>query len=227
MNRKLFLATTGAVVAASGAARAADVPGGTDLIERRADFDEGRFAAVASRASDVRQLWDNAALRPGVLTNIKNALNSLQFGFGYDPARINVVAVNHGPSTLYTYNDYLWEKYKLGDFFDVRDVGGTRIARNAFLASKSAPDAPDAERLQDTGIVTLQARGVTFMTCHTAVAEQSLALIKAGLGRDSSPAAVMADILTNLIPGALVIPGGAATIAVLQQKYAFSYATVQ
>jgi intracellular sulfur oxidation DsrE/DsrF family protein len=235
MERKHFIvaaASTLAPLAVPGIAAAAPVPGGTDFIERRADFDEKAFAAAVGRPADIRQLWDNVALRPAVLNNIKNTLNTLQFGFGYDPARISVVAVNHGPSTSYTYTDYVWQKYRIGDFFDVKDAAGNRIATNVFYPHKNSDPStdPSAEAgvLQDTGIAALQARGVVFITCHTAVEEQARGLIKAGLAAAGmTPADVSGDILTHLIPGAIVVPGGVGTLAVLQQKYGYSYATVQ
>jgi len=234
MNRSHFLSSGGAVlatVASGGIAFAEDVPGGTNLIERHADFDEKLFAKAVGKPADVRQVWDNVALRPNVMTNIKNSLNSLQFGFGYDPARISIVAVNHGPSATYTYTDYVWQKYRIGDFFDVKDAAGNRISTNAFLAPKnsdpSTDPAAEAGVLQDTGIAALQARGVVFLTCHTAVEEQSRGLIKAGLAPGMTPADVSADILTHLIPGAIVVPGGVGTLAVLQTKYGYTYATVQ
>jgi intracellular sulfur oxidation DsrE/DsrF family protein len=236
MKRNDFLATAaaaGAFATTRGAAAASDVPGGTDLIERQANFDEKAFAAAVNKPADVRQLWDNVALRPGVLNNIKNTLNGLQFGFGYPAERISVVAVNHGPSTSYTYGEYVWQKYRIGDFFDFKDASGARISTNVFYQHKFPPGTsndPNAENgtLQDTGIAALQARGVVFMTCHTAVEEQSRALIKAGYApAGATPADVSGDILTHLIPGAVVVPGGVATLAVLQQKYGYTYATVQ
>jgi len=42
-----------------------------------------------------------------------------------------------------------------------------------------------------------------------------------------TPAEVSADILMHLIPDALVVPGGVAALAVLQQKFGYTYATVQ
>jgi intracellular sulfur oxidation DsrE/DsrF family protein len=66
-----------------------------------------------------------------------------------------------------------------------------------------------------------------FITCHTAVEEQARGLIKAGLAPGMKPAEVAADILTHLIPDAVVVPGGVGAIAVLQQKFGYTYATVQ
>jgi hypothetical protein len=69
---------------------------------------------------------------------------------------------------------------------------------------------------------------VLFITCHTAVEEQARLLIKAGKApAGMSSADVAGDILAHLIPGALVVPGGVGTLAVMQQKYGYTYATVQ
>lgn len=235
MQRSTFLAAGAAAasLSAAKAATAADVPGGTDLVEQRGSFDEKAFVAAVDRPADIRQLWDNVALRPGVLSNIKNSLNTLQFGFGYDPKRISIAAVNHGPSVTYTYSDYVWTKYAIGDFFDFKDSAGNRIATNVFLPRKFPPTAskdPSAETgiYQDTGIVALQERGVLFVTCHTAVEEQSRQLIKTGKAPAGMSAAdVSGDILSHLIPGAIVVPGGVGTLAVMQAKYGYTYATVQ
>jgi intracellular sulfur oxidation DsrE/DsrF family protein len=234
MQRSIFIA--GGIAAASAlaaTAASADVPGGTDLVESQSSFDEKGFVAAIARPADIRQLWDNVALRPGVMTNIKNSLNTLQFGFGYEPKRISIAAVNHGPSVTYTYSDYVWTKYSIGDFFDFKDAAGNRISTNVFFPRKYPATASkdlNAENgyYQDTGITALQERGVLFITCHTAVEEQARLLIKAGKApAGMSSADVAGDVLAHLIPGALVVPGGVGTLAVMQQKYGYTYATVQ
>jgi hypothetical protein len=80
---------------------------------------------------------------------------------------------------------------------------------------------------QDASIEMLQRRGVVMLTCHTAVEEQAKALVKKGLApAGMSPQAVANDILTHLIPDALVNPSMVATVAVLQQKYRYAYAAL-
>jgi len=233
MQRSAFLTSAAVATVLGATAASADVPGGTDLVEVQGSFDEKAFVAAIDRPADIRQLWDTVALRPGVLNNIKNSLNTLQFGFGYDPKRIGMVAVNHGPSVTYTYTDYVWTKYSIGDFFDFKDANGVRIASNIFYPRKFPPSAPrglEAENglYQDSGISALQERGVVFLTCHTAVEEQSRLLIKAGKAPAGMSAAdVAGDILSHLIPGAVVVPGGVGTLAVMQHKYGYTYATVQ
>ncbi|MGH8163269.1 MAG: hypothetical protein ACREP1_02920, partial [Rhodanobacteraceae bacterium] len=95
MNRGSFLTAS--------ASLAALVPGGTQLVERKADFDEAAFARIVGRPADIRQLWEAVAFHPAMFNNVKNALNGLQFGFGYPANRISLAICGHGPSSVYTY----------------------------------------------------------------------------------------------------------------------------
>lgn len=227
MNRVSFL---GSAIAFA----AADPPGGTTMVEARAAFDENTFSSAVGRQAQIRQMWENVALKPTVFANIKNALNGLQFGYAYAPSAIAMAVVNHGPSAAYTYGDAIWSKYRIADFVAYKpdDVTGP-INKNLFWPRKNAADGPsdpDNENspYQDTSIQALQARGVVFLTCHTAVMEQSRALVKRGYApagmKDTD---VAADILTHLVPGAIVVPSGVATVAVLAQRYNYAYTTIQ
>jgi intracellular sulfur oxidation DsrE/DsrF family protein len=110
---------------------------------------------------------------------------------------------------------------------------GEPIVTNVFLPRKKAengPTNPDDERspYQDRSIEALQAPGVLFLTCHTALEEQGRALVKAGHAPPRmNRADVAADILTHVIPGAIVVPSMVATIAVLQRRFGYTYITVQ
>jgi intracellular sulfur oxidation DsrE/DsrF family protein len=233
MNRGAFVAFGTLPMFAIPVAAADVVPGGTAFVENRAHFDEAAFAAKVGRAATIRQVYENIAYRPGVLDNIKNSLNGLQFGFGIDPSRIAIATANHGPSSAYTFSDYVWSKYRIGEYFPILDQDGKPITRNLNLRRTSAVSGPSDPNLptspfQDTSIQALQQRGVIFMTCHTAVEEIAAGLVKrqfapAGL----APSAVAADILTHLIDGALVVPSMVATIAIVQQRYGYTYITIQ
>ena len=117
MKRSSFLAASATIAAATGAAPALAqaVPGGTHFVERKADFDQKAFDAAVGRPAEIRQLWEAVAFKPGVWNNVKNAINGLQFGFGYAPDSIAMAWCGHGPSTAYVYGDYVWQKYQIGD----------------------------------------------------------------------------------------------------------------
>jgi intracellular sulfur oxidation DsrE/DsrF family protein len=229
MNRSSFLGST-----AIGATTLAMPPGGLLFVERRADFDEAAFTKAVGRPADYHLLWEAVAFAPSFLNNVKNALNGLQFGFEADPAQINSIVAGHGPSSVYTYSDYVWQKYRIGEYFGIKDpsTGNASIA-NAFLkaratasANASSPDDPNGF-FQDTSVETLQARGVTFLTCHTAVEEQARGLVAKGFAPTGMDATnVAADILMHLVPGAVVVPSMVAAIAVVQLRYRYAYLNV-
>jgi hypothetical protein len=223
--------TTSTLAVASGVADAQGIPGGVHRVERQADFDEQSFAAVVGRPARIRQLYEAVTFEPAVLGSIKNSFNGLQFGFGYPAGTIAIALAGHGPSAAYGYSDYLWRKYRLGEFMKLHDSAGQPLATNVYLTAR-APFDPhadpddDAGMYQDTSIAMLQRRGLTVLTCHTAVEEQARAIVKRGFAPAGVTAGEVAgDILTHLIAGALVVPSMVATIAVLQATYRYAYLT--
>lgn len=217
------------VVATPGTGEARSVPGGTHPVERRADFDERAFVEVVDRPAQIRQLYEAVAFSPGVLGSVTNSFNGLQFGFGYAPRAISVAFAGHGASAAYGYSDYVWKKYRIGEFFTLTDEKGTSISSNIFWGSRvpfvptADPDDPST-MYHDSSIQTLQRRGLILLTCHTAVEEQAKAIVKKGFApANMMPTDVADDILTHLVPGALVVPSMVATIAVLQATYRYTY----
>ncbi|MGZ3515584.1 MAG: hypothetical protein ACXVAM_00250 [Vulcanimicrobiaceae bacterium] len=233
MKRSAFLAASASLVASGGAVEAATtVPGGTHLVERKADFDAAAFAQVAERPADVRQLWEAVSFHPTLLSNIKNSLNGLQFGFGYAPDRVATVVCGHGPSSVYTYEDVLWSKYRLSSALGLKDAQGNPVTSNLYLTPKSSldpsvdPDDPGGF-YQDTSVPALRKRGAVFLACHTAIEEQARTLVKGGFAPAGMSAQDVAnDILTHLVAGTVVVPSMVAAIAVLQIKHDHAYTTL-
>ena len=233
MNRGSFLSSASLAAIAAGTANAATaIPGGSNFVERKANFDAAGFIRAVNKPENIRQVWEAVSFHPAVFNNVKNGLNGLHFGFGYRPDRITVVFAPHGPSSAVTYADAIWEKYRIGEFLGIKDAAGKPIASNVYLRppaifqSTTDPDDPQSF-FQDTSIETLQSRGVVFLTCHTAVEEQARAIVKGGFSPSGMSATDVADdILTNLIPGTHVVPAMIAAIAELQQRYHYSYLTL-
>ena len=97
MNRASFLSSASAVaVAASSADAAPAVPGGSNFVERRANFDAASFVRAVNKPADIRQVWEAVAFHPPLFTNMKNGLNGLHFGFGYPADRVTMVFAPHG-----------------------------------------------------------------------------------------------------------------------------------
>ncbi|MBV8637340.1 MAG: hypothetical protein JO322_04595 [Candidatus Eremiobacteraeota bacterium] len=233
MNRTSFLAASASLVAASsGVASAQSVPGGSHLVERKAEFNDAQFRQIVGRPAKIRQVFEQVSFKPQALQNIKNSLNGLSFGFGYSPSDVAIAFAQHGPANAMNYTDYVWDKYKLGDFFGIKDAQGATVASNVWVKAKSnggANDDPDDANsfYQDSSIEALQKRGVVFMCCHTAVEEQARNLVKPGApAAGANPTQVANDILTHLVPGVLVVPAMVATVAVLQNEYHYTYAAL-
>jgi intracellular sulfur oxidation DsrE/DsrF family protein len=253
MKRAFFLSTGILSTLPVPALGSGGIPGGESLVEPRSAFDLTRLEATLGRPAQVKQMWENVALRPGVFGNIKNALNGLIYGFGYAPHEISMAVVNHGPSSAYTYDDGIWMKYRIAEFLNyppaseenpfasaaahvAQSLGFAPTAspmKNVFYPRRNAPGTsndPDDETgpYQDTSIAALQARGVAFLLCHTAVVEQSRALVRSGYTPAGMSAGdVCRDILSHLVPGTVVVPSGVATVAVLQQRFGYTYITIQ
>ena len=223
MNRSSFLlASSSVAVLGGGAVAAAGVPGGTQFIEHARDFDRAAFDALVGRPADIRQLFEAVSFHDGLFNNVKNALNGLQYGFGFPAARIAFALCLHGPSSAYNYSDDVWSKYKIGEAFKLKDAKGNPIRSNVFLQPSKATQADEA-----TDIPALQKRGVIFLTCHTAVEEQARNLIKGGFApAGMTPTQVADDILTHLIPGTHVVPSMVAAVGVLQHQYHYAYTTI-
>ena len=101
-----------------------------------------------------------------------------------------------------------------GKDFDAADI----LILPPFTALRSVQTLVQGDKLR------LQKRGLIVLTCHTAVEEQARALVKNGFApAGTSASAVADDILTHLIPGAIVVPSMVATLAVLQATYHYTY----
>lgn len=232
IKRSAFLAASAAVVTASRvAAQETATPGGTHYVERKADFDADAFAKIAGRPAEIRQLYEAVAFKPALLNNVKNSFNGLQFGYGYAAGSIAIALAPHGASSAYAYSDDVWKKYRVGEYFDIKDAAGVPVASNVYFAKKASVNAgadPDDDKgmYQDASIEMLQQRGLLVLTCHTAVEEQARGIVKKGFAPAGMTASqVASDILTHLIPGATVVPSMVATIAVLQAVYHYTYIT--
>jgi hypothetical protein len=231
-TRRLFLGQATASLAALGAMRSSAEP---QLVYKRSDWNFAEFERLVKNSSRVKQVFDENQIGGGkFLNNIKNSLNGLHFGFGIPADQIKIIAAMHGAANALNFNDYVWQKYRIGEWLKVQDPKtGQPAVRNPFFASKAAPqmhyatqDPDDEDSLfQDTSIQALQLRGVQFLCCHTATEEQSRALIKE-FGLSQQRDEVVKDLLGHTLPGVLVVASMVSAIALLQSEGRYSYITV-
>lgn len=232
MSRRSFVtkAATGAAAMAALGSTA-----GAQLVYHQTDWNVKRFDQLLSSPARIKQVYDVSMIAGGkFLNNIKNSLNGLEFGFGITKGEVHVVAALHGHANLLNYDDTVWEKYRLGELANLNDPStGKPAMRNIFYPSKAGKDLhyasqdPEQENssYQDTSIQGLQARGVTFLSCHTALEEQARHIVtEQKLARQ--PEEVVKDLMAHALPGVLIVASMVASIAVLQMEGHFSYITV-
>lgn len=232
LTRRAFVGQATAGLAALSAVTTDAAP---QLVYQKSDWKIAEFEELVKNTSRVKQVYDEIQIGGGkFLNNIKNSLNGLHFGFGIPADQIKVIGALHGPANALNFDDYVWQKYRIGEWLKVDDPQTTQPAvRNPFYKSKAAPQMhystqdPNDENLQfqDNSMQGLQARGVKFLCCHTATEEQARVLIKQ-FGLTQKPEEIVTDMLAHLVPGILVVASMVAAIALLQSEGHYTYITV-
>ncbi len=232
VSRKVFVGRAAAAFAAvaAGGSRA-----DAQLVYRHSDWKFAEFDRLVHSRARVKQVFDATAINEGrFLNNIKNSLNGLQFGFEIPAAQLQIIAALHGPANTVNFNDSAWEKYHFGEVFKVTDPAtGKPTVRNPFYASKAGaelhypsqdPNHEDSP-YQDRSMQGLQARGVKFLSCHSANEEFARLLIHQ-LKLSVEPDDLVKDLESRSYPGVLVVPSMVAAIALLQADGHYAYTGV-
>ena len=234
LSRRSFVSQAAAGLAALGIAADSASRAQAQLVWKGSEWKLANFRKLVNHPAGVKQVYDVSKIGGGkFLNNIKNSLNGLQYGFDVPRHQIKVIAALHGPANMLNYGDAVWSKYKVGEWLKVTDPAtGKPAVRNIFYASKHPidtaawtrdPDDPESP-FQDTSVQTLQARGVQFLSCHTALEEQARILVKR-LHLTRSPEEVVKDMLASVKPGVLVVASMVAAIALLQANGHYTYIT--
>ena len=205
------------------------------LVWKAPEWKLPEFQKLVNAPARVKQVYDVVQIGDGkVLNGVKNSLNGLRFGFGIPEHQIKIVAGLHGAANMLNYDDYVWDKYQIGEWLNVTDPAtGKPAGKNLFYNSKGGLEKESASKdpddrdsvYQDTSMQALQARGVQFLSCHTALEEQVRVLIQ----RDrlmQSPEHIVREMLAHTVPGVLVVASMVAAIALLQAEGHYTYITV-
>ena len=235
MNRRSFVSTAATGVAALATLGTACRETEAQLVYTKSDWKLSEFNQLAKNPARVKQVYDIIPIAEGrFLSNIKNSLNGLHFGFGIPEEQIKIVAALHGPANMLNYDDSIWNKYQIGAWLKVTDPStGQPAVKNPFYPSKAgtplhySSDNPDSDEslYQDTSIQALQHRGVKLLACHTATEEQARALI-AHNRLTQQPEEIVKEMLAHTLPEVLVVASMVAAIALLQTDGHYSYITV-
>ncbi len=235
MSRRSFVTRAATGVSALGAFGAIAPDAQAQLVATTSDWKLADFNKIVRNPARIKQVYDVIPIGDGkFLNNIKNSLNGLHFGFGIPVDEIKIVAALHGPTNMLNYDDFIWNKYKIGAWLKVTDpTTGQPAVRNPFYASKAGPalhyssQDPDSHDsiYQDTSIQALQHRGVKFLSCHTATEEQARALIQHNK-LNEQPEQIVKEMMAHTLPGVLVVASMVAAIALLQAEGHYTYITV-
>ena len=155
------------------------------------------------------------------LAQAKNFLDGWRDAFNTPERDVNLVMGIHGDAAPFLLNDALWDRYKIGQQYEVTD-GETKSAaiRNVFTSAHAA--AATLVTPEQT-IEALQQRGVRFIICMNTIANTTRKLVAANLGTYDE---IHAAILAGLVPGVITVP--AINVALTQlQEHGVKYEKVE
>jgi len=234
LTRRSFVSQAAAGLAALGVAADSPRAAQAQLVWKSSEWKFAEFRKLVNHSASVKQVYDVTQISDGkFLNNVKNSLNGLRFGFDVPEEQMKIVAALHGPANMINYDDTIWSKYEIGEWLKVTDpTTGKPAVRNIFFASSHPvdaaarakdPDDPDS-MYQDKAVQTLLARGVQFLSCHTALEEQARILVKRNR-LSQKPEELVKEMLAHALPGVLVVPSMVAAIALLQAQGHYTYIT--
>ena len=195
------------------------------VLNSRDQWDAEALDAVLHYAGGPKQSWDNTDIAGPWLNVMRNSMNAQIHSFQHPD--FLCVSATHGSAQFGLYDDFLWQKYKLGS----RLLDG-KPDHNALIDSSPAASVDPADYENPKGafssagnsITQLQRRGAVFLVCHNAIWEHCEKLIAMNINPDNLKTDEMcAEISNHLIPGAILTPGAVATLVELASA-GFSYA---
>ena len=231
LGRRAAIKMAGAILAAgAGAVTASKAPGPASADQLRPNdplyhFDE--YEAIVNRSLTIRQLfeWPNMANRE-LWANALNALNAFQFVYDVPPDQIQIVVQAYAGSTAATYDDFIWNKYSLGQAFQIHDAQSNPATINPFFHSSisaasvaSPPSDQNDPYYFDSSIEGLHRRGVLFLACNNSLHGDATSAFRSGRNPDNLTAdQIASEIQSHLVTGALLVPAGVGELVRLQDK---------
>ena len=108
------------------------------FVWKTSEWNLTEFRNLVNDPARVKQVYDIVQIGDGkFLNNIKNSFNGLRFGFGIPEGQMKIAAALHGPANMLNYDDYVWEKYQIGEWLHVTDpASGKPAVKNLFYNSK-------------------------------------------------------------------------------------------
>ena len=154
-----------------------------------------------------------------------NFIHVNESDYGVTPEQLGVVVILRHGSTPYGYNNAVWAKYgkQFATQMKLKDDMAKRAATmNPVLAKAPGGEPPPKgmEWVADYTLSDLAPKGVRFAVCG--LATKAIAGMLAGKTGDA--AAIEAELKSNLVPGALIVPAGISAVNRAQEHgYTFAY----
>jgi intracellular sulfur oxidation DsrE/DsrF family protein len=152
-----------------------------------------------------KQVYDVVTPAGGIgIAFARNFLTANAEGYGLADKDLSVVVSFRHSGIAYAFDDALWQKYKFGDVFDVKDP------------QTSAPTATNPQREL---MLALQKRGVVFTVCGMALRRRSGETAQRS---GATPDAVRQEWRSGLLPGVIEVAAGVVAVNRTQER-GFSY----
>ena len=174
-----------------------------------------------------RMVFDSVSADGGTeaLGFANNFIHVNESDYGVTPEQLGVVVILRHGSTPYGYNNAVWAKYgkQFATQMKLKDDMAKRAATmNPVLAKAPGGEPPPKgmEWVADYTLSDLAPKGVKFAVCG--LATKAIAGMLAGKTGDA--AAIEAELKSNLVPGALIVPAGISAVNRAQEHgYTFAY----
>jgi intracellular sulfur oxidation DsrE/DsrF family protein len=167
-----------------------------------------------------RTLFDFPQHKNGFpLLHIVNYLNTYKEGYKAAPGTAAAVgtfySIGNQSSIGLGFNDAMWAKYGLGEYYGLKDKAGKAYTRNVFrnptpddahllFQAVQVPNIPAfAEMMPAIGIESLQKMGTKFLLCANALDGWCLELEARGKGKMAD---INKELRANLLPGVTIVP---------------------
>jgi hypothetical protein len=97
-------------------------------------WDRSGYAESIATDSEARATFSSPHLANAgtYLGQAQNWFQAMEVSYQNDPEDIRLVMANYGPMNFITYDDYIWNKYKVGEWQKVKD-GTSWALRNIYL----------------------------------------------------------------------------------------------
>ena len=118
ISRRLLFKLAGATAAAAGlVGHGAEKVSAHDLKPTDPAYRYDEYEAIVNRRDlRVRQLYQWPNLKNEIIfANVRNGMNGFQFSYDLPANAIQVVVQAYASANAATYDDFIWEKYKLGE----------------------------------------------------------------------------------------------------------------